>query len=119
MQILSGMPGNRHRAGLRRVMILAMAAARADMKPAVVFNLPDDFPDFHFAGALSFFRLKSRNGRRSPHFGCAHVRLSCVMRIQSETTLPAPDSVLDITPLIEAKNEFTNSQNDFTAVKSS
>src|ERR1039458_3988682 len=47
MQILSRLSGNRHRAGLRRMMILAMAAARANMKPAIVFNLPDYFPDFH------------------------------------------------------------------------
>ena len=47
MQILSGMPGDRHRAGLRRVMILPVAAPRANEKPAVVFNLPEDVPDFH------------------------------------------------------------------------
>lgn len=58
MQILSRMSGNRHRAGLRRVMILAMTAARADMKPAVVFNLPDNFPDFHASKNLR--RLRSR-----------------------------------------------------------
>jgi hypothetical protein len=47
MQILSRLAGDRPRAGLRRVMILPVAAARAHMKPAVVLNLPDDFPDFH------------------------------------------------------------------------
>jgi hypothetical protein len=56
MQILSGMSGDRHCAGFYRVMILAMAPACAYMKPAVVFNLPDDFPDFHFSRISNQFR---------------------------------------------------------------
>jgi hypothetical protein len=47
MKILSGMPGHHYRARFRRMMILAVATTRAHMKSAVVFNLPDDFPDFH------------------------------------------------------------------------
>jgi hypothetical protein len=47
VQILSGLAGDRHGARLCSVMILPVAAARANEKPAVILNLPDDFPDFH------------------------------------------------------------------------
>ena len=56
MQILSGMPGHRHSSGFAGVMILSVAATRANKKPAVVFDLPDDFSDFHGRNCSHRFR---------------------------------------------------------------
>lgn len=58
MQILSRLPGHCHRAGLGRVMILPVAAARADEKPAVGCNLPEYFPDFHARKSIQTFRAE-------------------------------------------------------------
>jgi hypothetical protein len=64
MQILSGLPGDRHRARFRGMMILPVAAARPHQKPAVGFNLPDDFPDFHFREILRRLRRRFAFQRR-------------------------------------------------------
>lgn len=52
MQILSGMPSHRYRTKLDCMMILPVAAVCAGEKPAVVFNLSEDFPDFHVGKIL-------------------------------------------------------------------
>jgi len=40
------------------MMVLSVAAARAHQKPAILFNLPENFPDFHWANSIQAFKAQ-------------------------------------------------------------
>jgi hypothetical protein len=48
MNVISGMPGNRHASGFDGMLVLAMTATRRYEPPTIEFDLLDQIANFHW-----------------------------------------------------------------------